>query len=106
MSPYRPAVEGLFAPTNLLAIGIPLIWPDGGRISSAVAATYDAATQQAALGFTESCERDLASYQICGIRGLDYDKDDELVLTTILKGAPRTFRTTYPLPASGTVASF
>ncbi len=108
LSAYRPAVEGLFAPANPLVLTIPIIWPDAGRTPAPVTATatYDALTQESVIGFTESPEPALASYQIRGVPGPEYNGDDESVLATIPKGAPRTFRTAYSLAAPGTAASF
>jgi hypothetical protein len=105
---YRPAVEGLFAPDSPLVLTIPLLSPKPGHTPEPVAAqaVYDAAANESVITFTESNEADLAEYQVRGVPGAEYDGEDEVVLATIPKGAPREYRTDFSLSEPGTAASF
>jgi len=108
LSAYRPAVEGIFPPDSPLVNTIPLIYPPAGHTPEAVmaSATFDAATQEAVIVFTESKEVDLEGYQVRGVPGPDYNGEDEVVLATIPKGTPRQFHTAFSLAEPGTEASF
>lgn len=108
LSAYRPAVEGNFPPDSPLVKTIPLTYPPAGHTPAAVTATasYDAAAKEAVISFTESKEAELASYQVRGVPGPEYDGEDEVVLATIPKGSPRQFRTAFSLAEPGTEASF
>ncbi len=108
LSAYRPAVEGTFPPDSPLVKTIPLIYPPAGHTPDAVtaSASYDAAAQEAVISFSESKEATLEAYQVRGVPGPDYDGEDEVVLATIPKGAPRQFRTPFSLAEPGTAASF
>ncbi len=104
---YRPAVEGFFSPDSPLVTTIPIIYPPAGSTPDPVVATasYDAATQEAVITFTESTDPELESYQVRAVPGPEYDGDDENVIATIPKGAPREHRTTYALAQSGAEVS-
>jgi hypothetical protein len=108
LSSYRPAVEGLFPPDSPLVKTIPIIYPPAGHTPDSVVATatYDAATNEAVITFSESAEAELEFYQVRGVPGPEYDGDDEAVIATIPKGAPRQVRTTYSLAQLGNQASF
>lgn len=108
LSAYRPAVEGLFPPDSPLVKTIPLIYPPAGHTPEPVnaSASYDAAAGEAVITFTESAEAELESYQLRGTPGPDYLTEDEVVLATLPKGAPRSFRTAFSLAQPGTAASF
>lgn len=108
LSAYRPAVEGFFPPDSPLVNTIPLLTPKPGHTPAAVTATaaYDPAAQEAVVKFTASAEAELESYQLRGVPGPDYAGDDEVILATIPKGAPREFRTAFSLTEPGASASF
>ncbi|MGL4398387.1 MAG: hypothetical protein ACRCXD_00840 [Luteolibacter sp.] len=108
LSGYRPAVEGLFPPDSPLVKTLPVIYTTSERTPAAVTATatYDAAANEAVINFTESTDEDLASYELRGVPGPEYDGEDEQVLATLPPGAPRVFRTDFSLSESGTAASF
>lgn len=108
LSGYRPAVEGLFPPESALVVSIPLIYAQSGRTPEPVvaSASYDAATQEAVVTFSESADAALDRYELRGVPGPDYDGEDEHVVSSLPPGAPRVFRTGYSLGAPGMAASF
>ena len=108
LSAYRPAVEGLFPPDSPLVLTIPLIYPPGGRTPAPVTATgsYDLPTAEAVISYSQSADPELKEYQVRGVPGPEYIGEDEVVLATLLPGAPRSFRTDYSLGQPGTAASF
>lgn len=101
-------MEGLFQPGSPLVVTIPLLYPPAGRTPEPVTAqvSFDAATTEAVVTFTESDEAELDFYEVRGVSGEVYDGDDEVVLGKIPKGAARSFRTSYGLDEPGTAASF
>ena len=68
--------------------------------------TWDEATQQAHLTWTESDDPNLSHYSIRFCPGPNYSTDDESVIGTVLPGEPREFFTTAGLASPGSTASF
>ena len=96
-------VEGTSIPTTLPRLSpIPGSTPDPVVING----TYDPAIAQADLNWTASPDEDLASYEVRGVAGPDYDTEDEVNLATIPPGAPRTYRTNFALGTPGNAASY
>ena len=87
---------------------ISLLYPPAGHTPDPVTASaaYDPVAHEAVITFTESTEADLKSYQLRAVPGPEYDGEDEIVLATLPKGAPRQFRSPFSLAEPGTSASF
>ena len=105
---YRQRIPAEFAEGSPILATLPRLSPVPGSTPDPVVANgnYNPATITADLNWTASTETDLASYEVRGVAGPDYDTEDEVNLATIPPGAPRTYSTNFALGTPGNAASY
>ena len=105
---YRQRIPAEFPEGNAILATLPRLTPLPGSTPDPVVAngTYNPATLTADLNWTASTNPDLASYEVRGVAGPDYDTEDETPLATILPGAPRTLTTNFALGTPGNAATY
>ena len=108
LSEYRPAVEGNFDPTHALVATIPKIAPEPGSTPDPVTANgqWIDSLGMAKITFPESLDANLLRYELRMCAGANYTTDNEVVVGSILPGAPREFVTADGLPSPGSVATY
>ena len=105
---YRQRIPAEFAEGSPIAATLPRLTPVSGSTPDPVVANgnFNATTTTADLNWTASTETDLASYEVRGVAGPDYDTEDEVPLATLPPGAPRTYSTNFALSTPGNAASY
>ena len=105
---YRQRIPAEFAEGTAILTTLPRLSPIPGTTPDPVVTngTFNPATLNAELNWTASTNPDLASYEVRGVAGPDYDTEDETPLATILPGAPRTLATNFALGTPGNAATY
>ena len=105
---YRQVVATKFPAGHAILDAMPVLSPAPGSTPPAVTitATWDAATQMARVEVQGAVPAGVASLQVRGLPGVDYDSDDESVLGSIPLGGPLVFSTASFLGAVGLSAVF
>ena len=105
---YRQVVPTYFAANSPLISSMPALSPEPGSTPDAVDATgvWNAPTTQGKITWTAPTATDVDKIEIRSSPGSTYNSEDETVVGTVAKDAPREFLTSHGLGTPGAVAVF
>ncbi|MES2440502.1 MAG: hypothetical protein V4584_15660 [Verrucomicrobiota bacterium] len=105
---YRQRIPSEFAGESAISETLPRLSPLPGSTPDAVelSGSYDPATTQAVLAWTAPTDESVATLEVRGSVGPEYDDEDDVLLATIPATGPHTWTGPFGLGAPGTAAAF
>ncbi|MES2441076.1 MAG: hypothetical protein V4584_18585 [Verrucomicrobiota bacterium] len=105
---YRKRIPSELADDSAILETLPRLTPLPGHTPDAVelSGSYDAATTQAVLAWTAPTDESVATLEVRGSVGPEYDDEDDVLLATIPATGPHTWTGPFGLGAPGTAAAF
>ncbi len=105
---YRQRIPSEFAEGSAILESLPRLSPLPGSTPDAVelSGTYDAATGNSQLAWSEVTDDNVTELQLRATAGPEFDPDDESILATLAPSDPRTWTGSLGFLVPGSAASF